>query len=344
MNRIFRTISQIVFWAIVWVAIGSTQGHSLNFYTENSLAFAFQTLLIIAVNYLLAPKLIIKKKYFVFIAISLGLIITLSFFSSEFIRSINPPEMNMPERPFPPNRSPRKPIPSAFFIHVLFLSISLIIATIIEILIENKKKEEALIISKTETLETELKLLRSQINPHFLFNSLNNIYALSAVDTQKTQESIIHLSDMLRYVLYECERPLVSINKEVTYINNFIKLFLLKSSKNYPITTNINVENNNLLIAPMLLIPFVENAFKHSNIENIKESFIKITLETTNNKITFKITNSKSKISTQKDGVGGIGIKNVKKRLSILYPEKHALHISDDDNTFTVTLNLINDV
>ncbi|WP_271784491.1 sensor histidine kinase [Aquimarina algiphila] len=222
----------------------------------------------------------------------------------------------------------------------LLLSISYVIAVFIETFVFAQKKEQETIKNKNENLQTELKLLKSQINPHFLFNSLNNIYALSVIDSNKTQQSIGYLSDMLRYVLYECERPLVPLKKEVSYIKDYIKLFSLKSSKAYAITTDFSVLDGNTWIAPMLLIPFVENAFKHSNIEKPKDSFIKIQIQSTPNYINFKIENSIPKKRINKDVIGGIGLENVKKRLAILYPENHQLDIIENNEVFKVKLNI----
>jgi two-component system LytT family sensor kinase len=189
-------------------------------------------------------------------------------------------------------------------------------------------------------LQTELKLLKSQINPHFLFNALNNIYALSVIDSNQTQQSISYLSNMLRYVLYECEEKLVPLKKEIDYINDFIKLYSLKSSKPYNITTQYTIADNNLLVAPMLFIPFVENAFKHGHIEKHGNSFISIIVNATSSLIELEIENSQPKNAINKDAVGGIGIENVKKRLSILYPEKHQLSILESSETFKIKLNL----
>ncbi|MFT5892983.1 MAG: two-component system LytT family sensor kinase [Dokdonia sp.] len=255
-----------------------------------------------------------------------------------------PPPRNQQQKP-PPN--PRrnltqlgKTLNSPFLINFLLLCITFILTTAIEVFLFAKKKEAALILSKTETLETELKLLKSQINPHFLFNALNNIYALSAIDAGKTQESISYLSNMLRYVLYECERPFVTLQKEVDYIEDYIKLFSLKSSKTYPIETHFTMADTSIVIAPMLLIPFVENAFKHSTIESIKDTFIKIHIDANQDTITFKIENTIAPNNTKKDDVGGIGLENVKKRLAILYPENHTLHVSEEMNIFHVELTL----
>ncbi|MGO4818575.1 sensor histidine kinase [Flavobacterium sp. W22_SRS_FP1] len=257
-----------------------------------------------------------------------------AFISSLFLRGHH--GIDMP----PPPDFIKKNQPGPFFINLLLISVSYVFATFLETFSFAQKKEEDLILSKSETMENELKFLKSQINPHFLFNSLNNIYALSTIDSGKAQESILYLSDMLRYVLYDCEKPVVAIEKEVTYIEDFIQLFVLKSSKKYPITTSFNIENPKLEIAPMLLIPFVENAFKHSNIQNIGESFININLHSTSDSIVFEIENSFKKGPISKDGVGGIGVRNVKKRLSLLYPDTHILEITENSDTFKVKLKM----
>ncbi len=255
-----------------------------------------------------------------------------------------PPPRNQQRVP-PPN--PRRNLTqlgeilnSPFLVNFLLLCVTFILTTAIEVFLFAKRKEEALILSKTENLETELKLLKSQINPHFLFNALNNIYALSAIDASKTQKSISYLSNMLRYVLYECERPFIPLQKEIDYIEDYIKLFSLKSSKTYPIETHFTITDSSIVIAPMLLIPFVENAFKHSNIESIQDTFIKIYVDANPGTITFKVANTIAPNNTTKDDVGGIGLENVKKRLAILYPENHSLTILEEKNIFHVELTL----
>ncbi|WP_159447555.1 sensor histidine kinase [Maribacter arcticus] len=223
---------------------------------------------------------------------------------------------------------------------MLLIAIAYVIATLVEIFMLAQRKEEEIIINKNDALQTELKLLKSQINPHFLFNALNNIYALSAIDSGRTQKSISYLSDMLRYVLYECEQEIVPLYNEIDYIENYIKLFSLKSSKTYPITTLFSIENQDVQIVPMLLIPFLENALKHSNIEKITDTFIHIKLTASTNQIDFEIENSKPTTPVVTDAVGGIGIDNVKKRLAILYPERHKLEINETSQAFKVNLKL----
>lgn len=310
------------------------------FFFGNSYIFLGQILLLGLLIYYTAPSFLFKKKYIAFVSISLVIIYLFSFLSDiiiiDVLRRPKPPPINkdiIHQQP-----------PPRILVHFTFLLLAYVFGTVIEFVVFTIKKDDEIVTTKNENLQTELKFLKSQINPHFLFNSLNNIYAMSAIDVPKTQQSISYLSDMLRYVLYECESPYVPITKEVTYIEDYIKLFSLKSSKKYPIETNFNITNETIEIAPMLLIPFVENAFKHSNIEKIKDSFIRITITNSEDKITFKMENTVPSKYNTKDNVGGIGIANVKKRLSILYPKRHHLKIEENDGIFKVKLNLKNNV
>ncbi len=347
MNKTKRLIIESTLWLVVWIILWVNQENDSNFIKANSIAFVLQVVLIFGLIYFASPKLLVKKKYFYFGVFSVAAVLVSAYISSEVF--FNPPiEPIRPMEPPPPlddfiRTGPRRENirPPRFLINTLMLTLSYTLATLIETFLFVKKKEEEVIVTKNENLQNELKLLKSQINPHFLFNSLNNIYALSAINSSKTQQSISHLSDMLRYVLYECEQPSVSIKKEITYIVNYIKLFSLKSSKAYPIETNFNVTNPNLSIAPMLFIPFVENAFKHSNIEKGNDTFIKINIDANDTSINFEIENSMPQKTIIKDNVGGIGLGNVKKRLAILYPEKHKLEINESDTSFKVKLHLI---
>lgn len=348
MNQTKRFLYQVFFWLVIWLSQWLNQGTESNFIIDNASVCAFQILIIGILIYYTAPNFLFKKKYLIFGGISLGLIILFSLLTiwdpifgikSYHPRHIGPPHQMPLHRAnisifsiFPPSRA---------FINFLLLMVAYFLGTFFEAFTYLKKQEQATILSKTENLETELKLLKSQINPHFLFNSLNNIYALSAINTEKTQESISHLSNMLRYVLYECEQKLVPLEKEILYIQNYIKLFSLKSSKKYSIDFKINTANCKVLVAPMLFLPYVENAFKHSNIERGGEAFISIKVDCSDEKnIHFSVKNSMPTEKIVKDTVGGIGLVNVKKRLAILYPQKHSLDISDINHVYAVQLTI----
>jgi len=331
-----RLLFQTILWVTIWLVLGLTQNLELRFILENTPILIFQISLITFIIYYAAPLFFVEKKYKYFLITSLGMVFVVSALGLACIHLL----FNMLPN-ITPNESRRPPLPLLVrFTPVLVIMLTYLLALFIEGIYFLQKKEQEAILIKNEALQSELKFLKSQINPHFLFNTLNNIYALAAIDTNRTQQSISYLSDMLRYVLYECERPFVSPQKEVKYIKNYIKLFSLKSSKKYPIQLVSQIADTNTQIAPMILIPFVENAIKHSHIEKIKESFIHISLQVISELIYFKIENSIPKEGISKDRVEGIGIANVQKRLAITYPNSHELLIDVRANTFKVELTI----
>ncbi len=333
MRKIQRIFLQIVIWAGIAIFFCWTLGDERLPMPLLSVFMGCYSVLLITLVYILAPRYLFKGKYVIFILTSLALFII----CVKLLHITDPMPIN--RHGPPPGMPNHKPPPrSALFSLVLLIGYS--VAAFIEGISYAQRKAREAVISRNEQLQTELKFLRSQINPHFLFNALNNIYALSALDSHKTQESIAHLSEMLRYVLYDCEQAQVPIKKELSYIENYLKLFALKRSKEYPISTRFRLENEQQLVTPMLFIPFIENAFKHSYIENNGGSFIDIVLEQTKGSVFFEVKNSLSQKHIQKDKIGGIGIDNVKKRLAIVYPDKHQLDISENDTIFCVTLKI----
>lgn len=192
---------------------------------------------------------------------------------------------------------------------------------------------------KSENLETELKFLKSQINPHFLFNALNNIYTLAYIEADEAPDLILKLSDMLRYILYDCTSQEVPIDKEINYLQNYVELQRLKTDE-LDIAINIGEFATQTQIAPMLFIPFIENSFKHSKIEDTQQGWLKLNLWAEANQIHFKLANSKPTKEFTKDKVGGIGLQNVKRRLELLYPHRHQLSIENAAEKFEVNLTI----
>jgi len=337
MNRTKRFLFHILLWLSVWLMAWLLMTDDVLFLQRNTLPFILQIVVVSVLIYYTAPALLFKKKYVLFAIVSLTVIVLCSALASLTLMGIlgEPPTHEVG-----PPSGLRPKAPPQFLIHFLVLSIAYVLATFVETFLFAQKKEEETILNKNENLQTELKLLKSQINPHFLFNSLNNIYALSVTNSEKTQQGISTLSNMLRYVLYECEQAFVPLGKEVDYIKDYLAMYVLKSSKTYPIHTEFQINNDAVLVAPMLFIPFVENALKHGNLEKITDAFLKISIFSDDKNINFEIVNSIPKEALSKDKVGGIGLENVKKRLEILYPKKHSLKIKKELLAFNVQLHI----
>lgn len=202
---------------------------------------------------------------------------------------------------------------------------------LLDMQIGNQKKQAMLI---QQNKEAELQFLRSQINPHFLFNTLNNIYSLVYEKSPKAPAAMLQLSDLMRYMLYE-KKEMVPVSKEWNYIQNFITLQKLRFDYEVPVQLTLEGDTSILLIPPYLLIPFIENAFKHGDFRNDP---LKIMLAVSGNSLQFTICN---RIGHQnKDDSGGIGLDNVKRRLELLYPGRHELETKTENGSFTAQLKL----
>lgn len=187
--------------------------------------------------------------------------------------------------------------------------------------------------------ETELAFLKNQISPHFFFNSLNNIYALIAIDGEKAQQAVEKLSGLMRYLIYESDVKTVKLQKEFEFTKNYIELMKQRLSKKVKLSVDIQEEIPDIDIAPLIFIHFIENAFKHG-ISYREESFIEIELKVLQEQIFFKCRNSVPHIVTNDGEKGGLGILNIKKRLELLYGEKANLILKTDENSYIVELTL----
>ncbi len=196
-----------------------------------------------------------------------------------------------------------------------------------------KEKENQLLLKQKK--EAELSLLKSQINPHFIFNTLNNIYSLVNQKSDQSLMAIEKLGDLLRYSGKELEKDFTDLGSEVNYLQNFIDLESLRLRDPENIQFKTVISNSNLKIAPMLLVPFVENAFKHGDLKN---NILNIEIKNQGNELIFSQRNRIS--NNQKDTTSGIGIENVKKRLELIYPEKHTLKTTNDSQYYEVHLKI----
>ncbi|HEX2536273.1 MAG TPA: histidine kinase, partial [Chitinophagaceae bacterium] len=187
-----------------------------------------------------------------------------------------------------------------------------------------------------ENQRTQLSFLRSQVNPHFLFNSLNNIYALVYRQSPKALEAVALLSDQLRYMLYQ-EQEEVEVQKEWDYIRQYIRLQRLRFEQPLEIEEKVSGSDEGLRVPPLLLIPFVENAFKHGDFR-AAGPHIELELAAEPGRLRFRISNTKG--PREKDAVGGIGLQNLRRRLELLYPGRHSLLTKDAGNRFTAELEV----
>ncbi|HEX6226369.1 MAG TPA: histidine kinase [Chryseolinea sp.] len=192
-----------------------------------------------------------------------------------------------------------------------------------------------------EKLESELKLLKSQINPHFLFNTLNNLYALAMNQSQRTPETVHKLSELMSYMLYDSNQPEVPLKKELYYIENYIALEKLRYESRLDISLNVYSDLNGIMIAPLMILPFVENCFKHGVSKQINHSWIRIDISASDGVLTIKVENSRvPEASMTIRSVSGIGLQNVRKRLALIYPERHQLDIHADEESYLVVLKI----
>ncbi|MEM7572066.1 MAG: histidine kinase [Bacteroidota bacterium] len=204
----------------------------------------------------------------------------------------------------------------------------------------NRERQEL----QTQTMQSELRFLKSQINPHFLFNTLNSLYALTLKKSEQAPEIVIKLSEMMRYMLYECNEKQVPLRKEINYLRNYLDLERLRQRDDIDIQLTVEGPVGEQQIAPLMFIPFVENSFKHGLNSGINEGFVHIKLKVARQEVEFAIENSKSSLLPKAPNPnrpsGGIGLVNVRRRLELLYPNANALEIDETPNTYQAKLRL----
>ncbi len=231
---------------------------------------------------------------------------------------------------------------SSFVSAIVMILFMILISTSFKVLADSVKQRFLLQQIEAKQVQTELRLLKAQINPHFLFNTLNNLFGMARKQHPQTADGIAGLSHLMRYMIYESNVEFISLEKEIQQIERLMELQKLRFTKDDDIDIDFATEGEpaNVQIPPMLLIPFVENAFKHG-ISLASPSFVRIHLNVDVDKLEFLVINSKHSKSENKEEEGlGIGLKNVSRRLELLYPGRHELAISDGEKVFEVRLVL----
>lgn len=226
-----------------------------------------------------------------------------------------------------------------FTIFGVFLTVTTLIKLSVDWFYFNSHENRELKI-RNQQIQTQLSSLRSQINPHFLFNSLNVIYALAIENKVETKDAIVQLSDILRYVIYDSNTERVALKDEVILLRNYIEFQQFRHQQSENVKFNCSIDDDNYLIYPMLLLPLVENSFKYGIKGDIDHTFVRIQLKLKNNHFSFEIENNYSENLMEIKKHSGLGLENIMKNLDIVYPKSHEFKIVKSEDTFKVILNL----
>jgi len=345
--RIPRVYQHLLFWGVAYFLIASMYSVQTSFSISlrNNLIFMpVQVAYYYAIAYWVVPRYLFVNRYFVFTLLLL-LLVAISTLATRAVglTFVNPYVIRvMPSIGQEFIRYNRLPFFTKLFdissLVNAFKGVNLIIGFVLAIKLFKMWYER-----KQASLEAELSALKAQVHPHFLFNTLNNLYALSLDHSPKSPQMILGLSDILRYMLYECNADEVPLEREIFMMQQYVKLEKLRYEDRIDISFTITGDLRNKLIAPLLILPFIENAFKHGTSEKTGQVWINISVNVTGNRFKLKVANNKPEYHTEdaeENTREHIGLKNVMKRLDLLYPATSKLKIMNEDDTFLIVLHM----
>lgn len=337
-HPILRVIQHLAFWVLsffVFLYLFKTRAKPEKIDYVYTILFQLTLLPAVYINIeLLLPTLGNRKRIFFYLLSLIALIILFSWINYNFFDNWS-----------------AKVFPDYFFISyftfreiVLFFIVYIIITMLLKLskswfLVSWLQKE--LLEKEKQKAEVELKALKAQINPHFFFNTLNSIYSMALDKDERLPNTVLQLSDLMRYFLYGSRDNFIPLEKDLTAVKEYIALQKLRSNAQLDIETKISGEISDQQIAPLLLITFLENAFKHGAKGSSGSTFIKLDIKVEKNKLNFTVENNKGIIDEVNTGDhNGVGLENVKRQLELLYPGKHLLNIKDEQDRFVVVLQL----
>ncbi len=281
--------------------------------------------------YVLIPKYLVGKKFLGYIGFLLLVVFIVSPLEAFliYVKSSDIPEMQA---------NVLMSLNWSFIPNFFILGTSTVVKITVDWYKNIRERQEL----ETETMQSELRFLKSQINPHFLFNTLNSLYALTLKKSDLAPDIVLKLSEMMRYMLYECNEKWVDLSKEVNYIANYLELERLRQGNHVDIHFDVQGNISDQKIAPLMFIPFIENCFKHGLGHHLTKGFVNIRLRVTENEVDLFIENSKPESMPKPlhPRSGGIGLVNVRRRLDLLYPGHYSLNIEDSPKTYAVNLKL----
>jgi sensor histidine kinase YesM len=334
-NKIIRIAVHALFWSFAWLFFFFyyKRYSEVNSYTLVAslinLAVAIGT--VYTFNYFLIPKILLRNKLKKFIAIAFVAIVM--FFYIQLLLTLFLVVKLL--------YAQQKLFPEMIDVIMLFFSMFFVVFVAIAIKFykrwsEKDYREQTI---QKEKVEAELQMLKTQINPHFLFNTLNSIYVLAMKKSDQTANIVMKLSDILDYILYRIDTPKIAIANEIQIIENYIEIERIRFTDRVNLTFTSNFTSKDIQIPPMLIIPFVENAFKHGVAKSMEKSWIKIAIEEADHMLDIVVSNSISQ-NMIKGKSGGIGLANVKKRLDLLFNNSYKLDISEKNNRYDVFLSI----
>jgi len=336
-----RLIAHSVFWLIVliftYIFWGLEDGYYLQYFYITCLITAVKMGVVYLNLYLLMPRLLLQGKYINYI---LALIVLLALGSVLYrvIHSIFYP-IFYPNETYPFALSAEVVIKTSIY----FFNPILVFTTGVKLLknwfVDKEKKTEL----EKQALFSELNYLKAQIHPHFFFNTLNNLYSLTVQKSEEAPKVVLKLSEVMQYMLYHTSADKIALQKEIEHINNYIELEKLRYGDRLDLNFSINSPIDGKMIAPLILIPFVENAFKHGISNELNKCWIAINLKVKNETLFFKVENSYAHEQGSNDESGyqnGIGLKNVKRRLDLLYQDRYELSMVKEANAHWVDLKV----
>jgi two-component system sensor histidine kinase AlgZ len=318
----------VLFFSTIWTFQGERSGFGQNAFTA-SLWIPMRMLFCYPLIYWALPKYLLKEKYLQFgVLVSGGLIAGL--FLSYLFRAY----VFIPLQEFlQVENFSRNAWSSGGYLSCVITAVT---GGIVVLFKHWMKKQQAWMQAEKEKVTAELQLLKAQVHPHFLFNTLNNIYSFSLDSSPKTPEMILKLSSLLSYMLYECKGDEVLLEKEIEVMKAYKDLEKERYGNRLDISWNVEGDIKDKFIAPLLLLPFLENAFKHGTSELLEKPWLSVDIIVKGYSLRCKIANSKDEFMCVREN--GIGIQNVRKRLQFLYPDNHELKLADESNFFVASL------
>ncbi|UZO82707.1 histidine kinase [Aquimarina sp. ERC-38] len=340
LKKLIQGVLHTIFWCTVllfYTYFFGVESNNFDYVLSFSLFLMPITIATTYVSiYKLIPDYLIKKRYFYFtlycvytFIISTYLIVVSVFFGLVYLSNFKYLKMA------PISRNMVFVAVSVYLI-VIMVSAFKLLKLNLKHSEETKQLENKILETQLQLKEQELNYLKMQIHPHFLFNTLNTLYGFALKKADETPEMILRLSNLLDYLLYQVDKPFVSIQEEINHIEDYLKLEKLRFNDSLSISFNTYHPSEDLKIAPMLLLPFVENSFKHGTLHQ-GQLKIKIDLKCENQNIWFYVENTTSR---SEPSPKGIGLDNIKKRLDLLYPNNYTLDIKNEGNFFKVALQL----